>query len=148
MSRHFSYVDGKNISAWVKIDDFWQANADIIVHLVDDTKLHYMWHLLPGFRTNGCSTPWAFQWFSPQWSEDNPMYNIAVALHDAAYGTGFLHRDIADDMMRGILRDAGLSRFRASTMCWAVNNFAASHYGSEHDTYDCKLFAKLNVYKE
>lgn len=148
MSRHFTYVGGRNIESWLQIGDFWQATDDIYVRLVDDTGLHYTWHLLPGFRTNGASVPWAFRWFAPQWSDDNPVYNIAVALHDAAYGSGFMHRSIADDMMRGILRDAGLSRFKASTMCWAVNNFAASHYGEEFDTYDCKLFAKLTVYKE
>jgi len=59
-----------------------------------------------------------------------------------------MHRDIADDMLRGMLRDAGLSRFKASTVCWAVNNFAASHYGLEHDTNDCSLFAELKVYSE
>ena len=47
-----------------------------------------------------------------------------------------------------MLRDAGLSRFKASTVCWAVNNFAKSHYGLENDYNDCYLFANLTVYTE
>ena len=55
-------------------------------------------------------------------------------------------RHQAVDMLRGILRDAGLSRFKASTVCWCVNNFAASHYGPENDGGGNGAFVKLYVY--
>ena len=42
--------------------------------------------------------------------------------------------------------DNDLINLAFSTVCWAVNNFAASHYGPENDRYDCKLFAELDVY--
>ena len=143
---HFYYDGARNPKAWIKIGDLYQATDDIYVRLHDDGGMHYTWHLLPGFRTDGGSVPAAFRWFVPSWSEDNDIINMAYSIHDAAYGSGLVHRDIADDMLRGILRDAGLSRFKASTVCWAVNTFAKSHYGPENDTNDCALFAKLQVY--
>ena len=69
---------------------------------------------------------------------------MAYALHDAAYASGILHRDIADDLLRGLLRDAGLSRLKASTVCYAVNQFAESHY--QKDEYDTAKFIQLRVY--
>lgn len=143
---HFTYKGSKNADSWVKIGDLYQATDDIYVYLVDDNHLSYDWHLLPGFRTDGGSVPLAFRWFVPSWSKDNAIINLAYALHDAAYGSELMHRSIADDMLRGMLRDAGLSRFKASTVCWAVNNFASGHYGQCNDDYDCRLFAKLRVY--
>lgn len=146
MSKHFTYDGCRNPKAWIKIGDLYQATDDIYVRLHDEKGMHYTWHLYPGFQTDGGSVPVAFQWFVPKWSNENDLINLAFALHDAAYGSGLMHRDIADDMLRGMLRDAGLSRFRASTVCWAVNNFAASHYGPNNDRYDCKLFSTLDVY--
>ena len=145
---HFYYLGCRNPKAWVKIGNLWQATDDIYVRLRDDSDMRYTWHLLPGFRTDGGSVPLAFRWFVPSWSDDNDIINLAYALHDAAYGSEFMHKDVADDMLRGMLRDAGLSRFKASTVCWAVNNFAKSHYGLENDYNDCYLFANLTVYTE
>lgn len=144
---HFYFESSKNEKAWIKIGNIYQATEEITVTLRDETGMHYKWTLLPGFRTDGGSVPLAFRWFVPAWSDTVPLVNLAYALHDAAYGSGLMHRDIADDMLRGLLRDAGFSRFRASTVCWAVNNFAAGHYGVENDKYDCRLFASLRVYK-
>jgi hypothetical protein len=69
---------------------------------------------------------------------------MAYALHDGCYASGLLHRDVSDDLLRGLLRDAGLSRVKASTVCYAVNKFAESHY--QHDEYDTAKFIKLHVY--
>ena len=71
---------------------------------------------------------------------------MAYALHDAMYCSGLMHRDIADDMLRGLLRDAGLSRFKASTVCFAVNKFAESHY--KKDEYDSASFVKLRLFAQ
>lgn len=144
---HYYYDGARNPKSWVKIGNLYQATDDIYVRLRDSNDLHYTWHLYPGFLTDGGSVPLAFQWVVPKWSDDNDLINLSFALHDAAYGSGLMHRSLADDMLRGMLRDAGLSRWRASAVCWAVNNFAAKHYGPENDKYDCKLFATLDVYK-
>lgn len=142
---HFYFVRGCGFRCWTKIDDFYQATDDIIVIVRDETGQHYEFHLLPGFRCNGGSVPWMFRWFVPSWSSTNDLINIAYALHDGCYASGLLHRDIADDLLRGLLRDAGLSRLKASTVCYAVNQFAESHY--QKDEYDTKKFIRLHVYR-
>lgn len=145
---HFYYLGSKNATAWCKVGNLYQAVEDIYVYLKDDSGMRYIWHLLPGFRTNMGSVPVIFQWFIPSYSKDNYLINVAYFIHDAAYSSGLVHRDIADDMLRGILRDAGVSRFKASTVCWCVNNFAENHYGPEHDTDDNNLFVKLTVFAD
>jgi hypothetical protein len=64
-------------------------------------------------------------------------------LHDWLYASGILKREIADDMLRSALRDCGMNRFHASTICWAVNNFASNHYGIMNDDLDCAGYGEL-----
>lgn len=141
---HFYFVRGCGFRCWTKIDSLYQATDDIICIVRDELGTHYEFHLLPGFRCNGGSVPFIFQWFVPSWSPTNDLINMAYALHDGCYASGLLHRDVSDDLLRGLLRDAGLSRVKASTVCYAVNKFAESHY--QHDEYDTAKFIKLHVY--
>lgn len=141
---HYYYVRGCGLRNWMKIGDVYQATGDIIVVVRDETGLHYEFTLVTGFQCNGGSVPWCFQWFVPGWSATNDLLNTAYALHDAMYCSGFIPRDLADDMLRGLLRDAGLSRLRASTVCYAVNKFAESHYNK--DEYNSKPFVKMRVF--
>lgn len=141
---HFYFVRGCGFRCWTKIDSLYQATDDIICIVRDELGTHYEFHLLPGFRCNGGSVPLIFQWFVPSWSPTNDLINMAYALHDGCYASGLLHRDVSDDLLRGLLRDAGLSRVKASTVCYAVNKFAESHY--QNDEYDTAKFIKLHVY--
>lgn len=143
---HFYFVDGNGFKNWTKIGNLYQVTDDIICILRDELGTRYKFHLLPGFQCDGGSVPWCFRWFVPSWSQTNDLINAAFFIHDAAYASGLVHRDIADDMLRGLLRDAGLSRFKASTVCWCVNNFAAGHYGPENDDGGNGAFVKLSVY--
>ena len=143
---HFYFVRGCGFRNWTKIGDFYQATDEIVCIVRDELALHYEFTLLPGFRCNGGSVPWCFHWFVPSWSSTNDLINIAYALHDAMYCSGLMLRDIADDMLRGLLRDAGLSRLKASTVCFAVNKFAESHY--KKDEYDSASFVKMRLFAQ
>ena len=88
--------------------------------------------------------PKAFQWFIKGWTDDY-NYNGIYVLHDALYCTEYTSKEIADDMLRSSLRDYGLDRLHASTVCWCVNTFAKSHYGKENDENDNYDFVKFNV---
>ena len=140
---HFYFVSAKNEKSWVKNGELYQAIDDIFVTVKDQDNMYYEWHLLPGFRTDGGSVPLCFRWFVPSWSKTNHVLNLAFALHDAAYASELLDRSDADDLVRGVLRDAGLCRLRASTVCYAVNKFAERHYGKENDKYGSAQFVKL-----
>ena len=94
---------------------------------------------------DGLSVPYLFRWFLPNYSIDNPLINIAGLVHDAMYASELVAKDTADDMFRGILRDAGISRFRASTAEYLVEKFAKKHYGIEHDKYDLRNYVSIRV---
>ena len=94
---------------------------------------------------DGLSVPYLFRWFLPNYSIDNPLVNIAGLVHDAMYASELVAKDTADDMFRGILRDAGISRFRASTAEYLVEKFAKKHYGIEHDKYDLRKRVSIRV---
>ena len=92
--------------------------------------------------TDGGSIPKVFQWFAKGWSDDY-KYNSTFILHDALYGSELVHRDIADDMLRSSLRDCGIDRLHASTICWCVNKFAKNHYGRMKDDLNIAEFIEL-----
>lgn len=93
--------------------------------------------------TDGGSIPKAFQWFVKGWSDTDNKFNACYILHDFNYASESVKRDIADDMLRSSLRDSGLDRLHASTVCWCVNNFACRHYGRENDDLDCRFYGEL-----
>lgn len=128
---------------WHKVGKLYQIDNEFDITL-DDRTFRYILTILPGFRTDGGSIPKAFQWFVKGWTDDY-KYNGVFVLHDAMYCTSFVHRDIADDMLRSSLRDVGLSRLKASTVCFCVNSFASCHYGPENDDNDNYDFVKFDV---
>lgn len=96
-----------------------------------------------GAKCDGLSIPAMFTWFLLKWDNNNALYNIAGILHDGLYASELVSKNIADDMFRGILRDAGISRFKASTAEWCVEKFAKRHYGKKHDEYNMQNFIEL-----
>lgn len=130
---------------WHKVNNLYQIDNKFNITL-DDKEYKYIITILPGFRTDGGSIPKIFQWFVKGWTEDY-KYNGCFVLHDALYSTGVVHRLLADDMLRSSLRDYGLSRSKASTVCWCVNTFACKHYGPANDENDNFDFVKFNLVK-
>lgn len=102
-------------------------------------------YITAGAVWDGLSVPYMFRWFLPNYFIDNPLANVAGLVHDAMYASELVSKDAADDMFRGILRDAGISRLRASTAEYLVDKFAKKHYGIEHDKYDLRLHTSLFV---
>lgn len=101
-------------------------------------------YLRKGFKWNGASTPWVFQWVIPSWDDGNERANVASCFHDAAFankGWGLLSYEDSNDVYRGMLREAGYKRFNASAGCFALNNFGKSHWGN--DDFCCKEWADL-----
>lgn len=144
---HFYFVEQHNGEKWTKLPrGIYQAADKITVILRDERGLHYKFTVLPGFQTNGGSVPLCFRWLIPSWTEDNVLVNLSYALHDGLYGSELMCREYADDLLRGLLRDAGWPRWKASLVCYAVNQFAASHYGQDKDPEENRLFFKMELY--
>ena len=124
-------------------DGLYVLDKDMHATVKDETGLTYTFTLKKGFTSNGGSVPWAFRWFMPSWDDDVPLLNVAYLLHDWLYASREMCKAYADDLLRSLLRDAGYNRFHASTVCWAVNNFARSHFGQ--DEYCVADLGKMEI---
>ena len=84
------------------------------------------------------------------WDEKKKLYNLAGALHDWLYATEgddmMFSRSECDDIFRGILREAGVGRFKAGAADLAVGIFAGNrrHWGS--DSYKVGELVHLSVF--
>lgn len=115
-----------------KVGDLYQIDSQFRI-MLEDGQYRYVFTIYPGFRTDGGSIPFLFRWFAKPWDPENLEYDACFILHDCCYASGYVHRDIADDMLRSSLRDIGLSRGKASTIHWCVKHFAKSHYEKDEN---------------
>lgn len=92
-----------------------------------------------GLVWDGLSIPKAFRWFLPNTSASCPIYDIAGLVHDFCYGSGCVSKEKADDIFRSLLRDSGVSRWKAGLSEKCVNWFAKRHYGVKNDRYGIRL---------
>ena len=93
-----------------------------------------------GYESDGLSRPEILKKWIKRFDEKNSLYNFAGFGHDWLYSRkGLLtdgiefSRSECDDIFRGILREAGVSRFKAGAMDWAVGVFAggSKHWGND-----------------
>lgn len=99
--------------------------------------------LHPGYMTDGASTFWPISKLVPQWIKDDEHYNAAPTAHDVLYLLGgivegehepiSLSREEVDDILRGIWRCWGMSRFVAGCADKGVEIFAGgkNHWGND-----------------
>lgn len=104
----------------------------------------------PMFTSDGASTFWPFSMLVPQWREGDDEYNAGPVVHDILYilegqiqseaGSVKLSREEVDDILRGIWRCWGMSRFVAGCADKAVELVAGGkkHWGN--DSYNVKQF--------
>lgn len=111
--------------------------------LMDGTTLrgYLSIHLYPGYKIDGASVPWPFSYLVPRWRRGDDEYNAAPTVHDVLYllrgrvpvvgsvKALNLSREEVDDILRGIWRCWGMSRFLAGAADKAVEIFAG---GDEH----------------
>lgn len=126
--------------------------------LVDGTTLrgYLSIHLYPGYKTDGASVPWPFSYLVPRWRPGDDEYNAAPTAHDVLYMLRGrvpvicseevinLSREEVDDILRGIWRCWGMSRFLAGAADKAVEILAGGegHWGC--DSYGVR--DRVNVY--
>lgn len=123
---------------------FLNHPAHLAIYEVDSFDV-YDFDVSYGAVWDGLSTPKCLQWFIPSYIECNDMFNWAGLIHDALYGSALLPKDVADDVFRSVLRDAGLSRFKASSAEFWMSKFSKSHYGVEHDAHGLRYHIKMHV---
>lgn len=130
---------------WHKDEDgLYVIDNAFYITLVSELGETFKFRISKGFVTDGGSIPKAFSWFAPSWKDDDNSYNATFILHDGLYASELVSKDIADDMLRSSLRDVGMNRFHASTICFCVNHFAGKHYGKDMDKWgDATLIRRV-----
>lgn len=143
MLNSFYLISSNNDNKlWQKYDKFWELTKTIKTTITDEYNEIFVITLYKGFRTDGLSVPKVFQWFLPQWDNKHPTYNLAGIIHDALYtrkGFYLLSREECDSVLRGLMRDSGISRFKAGCADKAVEWFAGGkrHWGNDDfDNFD------------
>ena len=127
----------------------YEREAFLLATIVkDDVKFIADFHIRVGFKCDGASIPWAFRWFLPSWDKDNFVYNLGSTVHDGLYankGFNIFSREECDDILRGIWRESGISRFKAGVADKCVEWFAGGgkHWGN--DSYGVKDLFKMEV---
>ena len=98
-----------------------------------------------GAMTDGLSVPKLFQWYLPDWDNDNVLYNIAGICHDGMYGSELVSKELADEIFYQGLLKAGISKSKASVAKWAVEHLAGLHYGKNNDDYGISPYVHLDI---
>lgn len=115
----------------------FEGDVHVFVNVMkSDVLLKLIFNIRSGFKCDGASIPLAFRWFLPSWDKKNHIYNIGSAIHDGLYihkGFMLFTREECDDILRGIWRESGISRFKAGVADKAVQLFAGGkkHWGND-----------------
>jgi hypothetical protein len=108
--------------------------------------------IYPHFMTDGASTFWPVSLLVPQWRKGDDDYNAAPTAHDVLYilkgivegdhEPVKLSREEVDDILRGMWRCWGMSRFVAGCADKGVEIFAGgkNHWGN--DSYGVGKYAR------
>lgn len=149
---HIYYVTSSNYNdKWLNLEDSHILQKGITTILRDENDNYYQIVLDPDFQCDGLSVPTIFRWYLPSWDNENSLYNLAGIIHDALYtvkGANIFTRSECDDVFRGLLRDAGISRTKAGMADWCVGKFAGGdkHWGNDEWNNLSKIHVKLLAY--
>lgn len=110
-----------------------------------NTGDEYRFRFKRGLVWDGASVPKAFRWYLPNIDPDNLVYTLAGLVHDACYGSECVPREVADDLFRGTMRDAGLPRRKASFAEFLVSIFGRGHYGKAEDRHGIRYRVRMEL---
>lgn len=102
--------------------------------LLHTSRGDYLWRVGEGYISNCGSIPWIGQKILrvKSYDPDNPLQNAFFFFHDDLYqkkGYEIFDREDSDALCRGGLREAGCSRFQASTIDFCLMIGAWGHWG-------------------
>lgn len=139
-------VKNWSVFSWDKMPKgLFRLRCDCHITLYDNDGIEHFFHFAKGLKWDGASIPKIFRWYLPNINEKNLVYSYAGLVHDFCYGSECVDKDLADDMFRGIMRDSGIPRRKASFAEWVVEHFADKHYGRKADKNGIRFFG---TYKE
>lgn len=132
--------------SWTAIDGgLFRLDCDLSAVWECDDGNEYRIDFRRGLIWDGASVPKMFRWYLPNIDERNLVYTLAGLAHDFCYGSECLSKDLADDLFRGTMRDAGIPRRKASFAEWLVEHFAKNHYGKKNDRNGIRFYGKMKI---
>lgn len=133
--------------SWTEIPgNLFRLDCDLDAAWVEvNTGDEYRFRFIRGLVWDGASVPKIFRWYLPNVDRENLVYTLAGLAHDACYGSACVPREVADDIFRGTMRDAGIPRRKASFAEWLVGLFAGGHYGREHDRHGIRYRVRMEA---
>lgn len=136
MSSFYIVSTSNSNDKWLGTDDSHVLQQRVRTVIRDENDNYWQIILDKGYRCDGLSVPKIFRWYLPSWDKDNSLYNLSGAIHDALYtlrGANMFSREECDDVFRGLLRDAGISRSKAGLADMSVRLFAGGekHWGND-----------------
>lgn len=136
MASFYLMKTNNDNSLWENKNGIYILTKDVKTIISDEVNYYFIITLKNGYKCDGLSVPKAFRWFLPSWDKKNSTYNLAGAIHDALYTVkGFqrFSRETCDDIFRCLLRDSGISRFKAGCADKAIEWFASGkdHWGND-----------------
>lgn len=138
------YLRSWNVFSWEDLSKGLKKLKNSPSFVLDcDNGKRYTFRLKEGLIWDGASIPKAFRWYLKNVDEKNLPYTSAGLLHDFCYGSECLPKNLADDLFRGVMRDAGIPRRKASFAEWCVKHFAKSHYGRKNDRHRIRFFGEM-----
>lgn len=148
MSSFYIISTSSSNDKWLNTNDSHVLQKNITTVISDEYNNYYQIILDKGYRCDGLSVPKLFRWYLPSWDKDNQLYNLAGAIHDALYtvsGAKIFNREECDDVFRGLLRDSGISRFKAGLADKAVELFAGGdeHWGNDSWNNKDRIHVKI-----
>ena len=134
LERPFCFLDAARIKIWLTRTYQDGIKQEILLEVL----------LRRGYMTDGASTFWPITKLVPQWRHGDDRYNAGPVTHDVLYllegivrkadgGTVKLSREEVDDIIRGMWRCWGMSRFLAGCADKGLELFAGgkSHWGND-----------------
>lgn len=135
-----------DVYSWTPLKGgLFRLNCDFSAVWTDNDSKEYHFQFKRGLVWDGASIPKPFRWYLPNIDEKNLVYTLAGLVHDFCYGSECVEKDIADDLFRGTMRDAGIPRRKASFAEWLVEKFAGGHYGRRKDAHGVRFYGSLEI---
>lgn len=137
-------LDWSNICNYEKVNNLYVLKNDVWVDFMHK-GVKFRITVDKGAMTDGLSVPKIFRWYLPCWDDSNVLYNVAGIVHDGAYGSELLAKDLADELFYKGLIKAGISKSKATVAKYAVQCLAGLHYGRENDDYGISEFTRIEA---
>lgn len=143
---NFTVINYSKLNMTAVDDELFETRSPFTI-VLEETNQHFKISITvnQNAKFDGLSIPKPFRWFLPEIDFTNTLYSAAGLVHDALYASELVSKSVADDIFRGILRDAGISRFKGSLAHWCVQTFAKKHYGKQYDKHNIRNYISMSI---